>query len=365
MGQFYKVPLTKVLFAKKIRKETEKQFASTARHPGLDLESLCPAMHIEFNKAISSGNNLQQAIFSECVYAQTLANMFGLTDFYHYPGKPARLPESALRLLTLNHLNPRYVFASPNGKTALVQAGGNTGIDAALISIEANEIFTIEFKEPNAKTSEPDIPFAYDESGELSVPHSFINNYPQFSRMLDEQSNLNLNFWDVRGTNVKNFTTSSIEHAVSENYTGTKFADVVCVEDKTGALTMLPANQLQIWAKTKGELRPVGRNSLAVWTPDKLRSDLEACDAKITGNRVEVLVTKAVKAFERGSSGTKLSRYKFGDVFFVRVSDCEIVGAHMYFNLEDVRQTKPTISAHMNFNKLKASEVVEYYKTEL
>jgi hypothetical protein len=52
------------------------------------------------------------------------------------------------------------------------------------------------------------------------------------------------------------------EKAVSENYIGSKKADVICTEDKFGNLVMLPSNEVGQWAELEGEIRPSGPSVL-------------------------------------------------------------------------------------------------------
>ena len=77
----------------------------------------------------------------------------------------------------------------------LIQAGGCGGIDSALITVMDLNVYTIEFKEPGAKTSEPDLP-KYGEDGKIVITDDFISRYPQFEAMLREQKDLNfLKLW--------------------------------------------------------------------------------------------------------------------------------------------------------------------------
>ncbi len=361
LAQFYAIPYTKVIFKKGQRQSMEKSFADTRKIPDVNLEKVCPAILAEFEKAVANDKLLQQAVFSECVYAQTLANMFGLSNYFNFSEDPNCLSSSVVSLISSYHLTPRYVYKSPDGKRALVQAGGNAGTDSALITLQDNEIFTIEFKEPLAKTSEPDIPNAYDEDGHLSPPDAFLASYPQFEHMLNEQKALGLNFWEVRGSNVRNFGVEAIQYAVSQNYASKKYADVICVEDAEGFLTMMPSNQVQMWSETVGEIRPVGRNTLSVWTPKHLRKDLESMGAVITDGEVRLPLSSVTIAHARGSNGNTPSRFKFGKVFLVRIKNARKTESDIHFRLDKVLQVKPTISAHMDFTRLRISKVHGHY----
>ena len=164
MQEFYSIEKTRVIYDKKERqglwqKSTKKVF--------LNLEEIfkkCPALAHQINKSYKIKNNIQSAIFSECVYAQTLANMFHLNHFINCSEDRHFIPETINHLLQSYHLVPRYCYSSDDKKRMLIQAGGAGGIDSALISVIDLNIYTIEFKEPKAKTSEPDLP-KYIENG--------------------------------------------------------------------------------------------------------------------------------------------------------------------------------------------------------
>ena len=365
LGQFYALPSLRVIFNKDERKAIEKQFNRTREVPKLGLETKCPAVLAEFQKAVQNNKLLQQAVFSECVYAQTLANVFGLSEFYNYSVNPESLSDSVKKLIASYHLTPRYVYRSPDNRRALVQAGGSAGTDSALITIEDNDIFTIEFKEPIAKTSEPDIPKAYNESGALTPPASFLEKYPQFELMLNEQVSMGVNILEIKGTNVKTFSEQSVVYAISQNYSAKRYADVICVEDTNGLLTMMPANQVQIFSENVGELRTVGRNTLKVWTPQHMHDELSSIGATISDGLVRVPLAKIDVANERGSGGTRQSRYKFGKVYMVKIANATVTGEVLSFRLDKARQVKPTISAHMDFTGLEYSKVRDYYRPEL
>ena len=205
------------------------------------MESVCPALYDQIKKSYSTGNNIQSAVFSECVYAQTIANMFNLKLFVDSNNCESFIPNSIIKLLQSYNLHPRYAYSSEDKKRMLIQAGGHNGVDSALITVMDLNIFTIEFKEPAAKASEPDLP-KYSEDGNLVINDIFLKKYPQFKEMLKEKYN-KINFFEIMGSNINDFSKESIDIAVSNNY-NKKYADVICVEDKSGYLIMLPANQV-------------------------------------------------------------------------------------------------------------------------
>lgn len=363
LAEFYNVPHTKVIFNKKRRQDIWTDFKTQRAIPAMDLKSKCPALLAELEKSLESGNLVQSAVFSECVYAQTLANMLKLPNFHQFSKDSDSLSAPIVKLINSYGLKPRYVYKNHDGSRALVQAGGHGGIDSALITIADNNVFTIEFKEPGAKTSEPDLP-AYGEDGYLVGSSEFLKEYPQFEFMLNEQIEQKLNFFEVMGSNVNNFAVEGVQIAVSENYAVKKYADVICVEDKAGNLAMMPANQAGLWANTRGEIRPAGRNAYAVWTPQFLKKCIEDAGGSISNGIVKIKTSQLATAKKRGG-GAEVSRLKINSIFFVYARNVEFIGEDVSFELSNVKQLKPTISAHMFFKELLVSEVHNYYKSEL
>lgn len=362
LSEFYQVSHTKVIFNKKARQDIWSNFITQKTIPELGLGDKCPALLAELEKSISSGNLVQSAVFSECVYAQTLANMLRLREFYEFSLSPDSLSASIVKLIASYGLKPRYVYKNHSGRRALVQAGGHGGVDSALITIADNNVFTIEFKEPGAKTSEPDLP-TYGEDGFLRTTAEFKSDYPQFELMLKEQIEKRLNFFNVMGSNVNDFTVESVQMAVSENYAIKKYADVICVEDKSGYLTMLPANQVGKWANTRGEIRPAGRNHYKVFTPEFLKKSITDLGGTVHSDRFQVPYASLVGARKRGGT-SEVNRLKLNPLLFVYAKDVTTSEGLATFAQSRVRQLRPTISAHMFFKELQVSNVHTYYESE-
>lgn len=358
MREFYSLPPEKVIFDKKTRHKIWTDFINHGAVPNYELHKSCPAVLSELNKSISSGNLVQSAVFSECVYAQTLANMISLPNFTQHETDSFGLDDQILSLLLELRMKPRYIYGSDDRQRHLIQAGGFGAVDSVLISRDSQVAFTIEFKEPAAKTSEPDLP-KYGEDGELKITPEFVHKNPQFKVMLDEQMTRGLNFFEKAGSNINDFSPESIEFAVSENYMAEKYADVIVTEDRNGFLTMLPANQVSIWARTRGEIRPAGRNKYAPWTPNALRKILTEAGARMVGDWVTIPGSAVKAVAPRG--GTGINRYKLHPLFFVYARDAELQNGNLKFEMRSVKQLNPTISAHMFFDELEINEVREYY----
>lgn len=358
MSAFYSAPVQKVLLDKN---ERNRLWNDVKRHSvaGSFMARIaheCPALHHQIVRHETQSHNVQSAVFSECVYAQALADVFCLSVFRNCYEDSSVLPQNVVNLLGSYSMVARYAYISPDGNRMLIQAGGCRGVDSALFTILDWRAYTIEFKEPGAKTSEPDLP-KYGEDGMLVITNDFLLRYPQFNEMLKEQEGLN--FFKVIGSNVNDFSPTSVAAAVTENYRAKKFADVLCTEDTSARLVMLPSNQAQFWARLEGEIRPAGRNHYAVWTPNALRHFLEQKGAQIDGGYVRMHLSQMETAKPRGGNG--ISRYKINSLFFVRAKSVRIDGEHVIFPIKAVRQLNPTIAGKMFFEDLSYDKVKEYY----
>lgn len=362
MSEFYRVGKEKVLLGK-----TERSALwDYVRQDNVPQELMrkfdehCPALAHQIRQHEASGNNVQSAVFSECVYAQALARVFRLGIFRNCLLDSSFIPMNVMALLDSYYLKPRYAYVGADGRRMLIQAGGCGGVDSALITVFDLKAFTIEFKEPGAKTSEPDLP-KYGEDGKIVVTNAFLSKYPQFGPMLEEKRDLN--FFDVMGSNVNDFSYDSINVAVSNNYNTKKFADVVCTESEDEHLVMMPINQVEIWARIEGEIRPAGRNHYQVWTPIALRRFLDQKGARIESNTVSISVGNLKPVPPRGGFG--VSRYKINSLFFVFAKDCCVEKGVAHFRLSFVRQLNPTIAGKMFFEHLHYDEVKRHYYPEL
>lgn len=361
MHSFYGLAPTHVVYNKKQR---DKIWNIAKKRKTIDLAEIriaCPALAHQIHKSYAEKTNIQSAVFSECVYAQALANMLDLCEFIIYD-TGCTAPRIVEDIIAQHQIVPRYLYTDTKGETILIQAGGHGGTDCFLINVPTKTLFTIEFKEPGAKTSEVDLP-KYGEDGMLVITDNFLQKYPQFKDMLREQQGLN--FFTVMGNNVHNFTTQSIEKAVNDNYDSSlKAADVICTEDKNGYLTMIPSQEAAEWAHVEGEIRPAGRNHSAVWTPLALHAALAKCGAKVADPYITIAKTKLETANERGGNGSP-SRYKINPLFFVYCKDCTENNSQISFSIESIQQLRPTIAGKMFFKDLLYGEVKKHYQLML
>ena len=360
MKLFYSLPKTKVIFTKKQRDLFWKLAIKNSIDSNLIkiLKNKVPALAHQIEKSQETNKYIQPAVFSECVYSQTLANMFQLKMFVNCFEDKKFIPEEVCNLIKKIHLNPRYVYSDFDKNKLLIQAGGCPGIDCALFNSPNSNIFTIEYKEQSAKTSEPDLP-KYGEDGYIITnDEQWLNKNMQFKEMLKYQEGLN--FFKSIGHNINDFPIETIMYAISNNYTD-KNLDVICTEDSDGFLVMLPANQVQKWAHIEGEIRPAGRNHYHVWSPNALKENLLKINALFYGKFVTVPKNNLEVRRERGSNG-KISGYKINPIFFVYINDCnDNMNGTITFDISNVQQLNPTITAKVFFKSLKYNEVKKYY----
>jgi hypothetical protein len=360
LSDFYSKPKNSVLLNKPARDMIWKDFKKNRSiEKYADLEISSPALYLELTKALSSKKNIQSAVFSECVYTQALAEKYSLSIFHqHITQTDKRITINGIPEWSLNNLSIRYSYTNADQSLLLVQAGGAGSVDCALIAPTKKLFSMIEFKEFYSRTSEPDLP-KYGDDGFLVTSEKFDRKYPQFKSMLEEQIAKKLNLLDSIGGNIGTFSAASIEKAVSENYIGSKKADVICTEDKFGNLVMLPSNEVGLWAELEGEIRPSGRNAYNVWSHDRLLKDISSLGGKVKNGYVEVQSSLLEPRDERG--GTRKSGLKINALFFVRVENVQTTGDLSIFNIEDVEQLNPSISAKMKFKDLDYENVKNYY----
>ncbi len=364
LKEFYSGAPKKVALNTKERNKIWKEFKKSRNlEKYQDLKDTIPAFFAEINKSLENKRNIQSAVFSECVYAQAFADVFKLSKFAnHINSEGIRFNSHGLEIVGAENLNVRYSYSRKDNRKILIQAGGAGGVDCALISDEEKIATMIELKEPFAKTSEPDLP-KYGEDGLLVSSERFRLKYPQFRSMLEEQIEKRLNIFDHVGRNYPHFSPQSIKRAVAENYMGDKLADFICTEDSSGFLVLIPTVHVVHWATLSGEIRPSGRNSCAVWTPNKLTRVLQDKGASVKGEVVNIPLSSCELAKARGSE--ELSRLKINPLFYVYFENIEIYEGIAIFKIDDVEQNIPTITAKINFKKLEVSKVKEFYADKI
>ena len=85
LADFYRGPSIKVAFNTIERKKIWNEFKKDRNiKKYVYLEKTAPAIFAELNKSLENKKNIQSAVFSECVYAQALADKFNLSIFENH-----------------------------------------------------------------------------------------------------------------------------------------------------------------------------------------------------------------------------------------------------------------------------------------
>ena len=360
LEEFYSGEPRKVKISKKDREKIWIDFKSNREIKKYnDLKEKVPAIYAEMEKSLESGKKIQAGVFSECVYSQAIAEKLQLANFEnHLNSKVNKEVFPKVIQDKLNHLKVRYSYTRDNDGLTLMQAGGAKEVDCALISVKNENIAMIELKEPYARTSAPDLP-RYSEDGLLISSEKFEKKYPQFRSMVEELLKQKFSIFEHVGNNYSNFKPENIFTAVSENYSGEKFADFICTEDVNGDLVLIPSLDITQWSTLEGELRPTGRNSYKVWTPNKLIQTLKENNAQVESDRVTMYIQDLEERVERG--GERVSGWKISPMFWVRVEESTVNENRISFSLKSVRQNIADITAKINMKNINFSEVQKYY----
>ena len=360
ISQFYESAPVKVRLSQAEREAIWEKFKKNRDIKNYAyLKELIPGIYAELVKAISNNKKIQAAVFSECVYSQAIADKFSLLDFQnHLENKTDKFDTSQLKIANKLNLTIRYSYSSANKNTILLQAGAGKGVDCALVSSEHEVATMIEFKEPYARTSTPNLP-KYNKDGYLVSSDKFEEKHPQFKSMVEEQIRKKLNIFEHLGHNVSDFSESSIATAVAESYRNEKFAEFICTEDVSGYLVILPLADAHKWATLEGELRPSGRNSVKVWTPEKLLKTLKSLGAEIKDKVVEIPTENLEPRTARG--GENMSGLKITPLFWVKIKDVTFKGNISSFNIDRIKQHVPDITAKMDFRGVKIENLEKFY----
>lgn len=155
--EFYNITPIKVIFNKKDRADLWKKAMKRNILDWKYIRNVCPALENQIQKSYKGNHNIQSAVFSECVYAQTYANMLKLDKFVICDEDSNFIPRDILSLIKSYNLFPRYAYFSENKNRMLIQAGGCNGVDSALITVVDLVIYTITFDISNVRQLNPTI----------------------------------------------------------------------------------------------------------------------------------------------------------------------------------------------------------------
>ena len=321
------------------------------------------ALAFELKKAIGAKSksgkpkNLQPGVVTECTYAFAIARAMGLDHFELAEGSSLKLPQRLVEVVKMQGFSSRYIYFSADLSSVLLQGGGPHAVDAIFFDSTTNEYVTIEFKEPAAKVSEPDLP-KYGEDGLFTSDSRFEQRHSGYLKMLRDSIAKGLNIRSLKGHNTKpsDFTRDSVEEAI---LAALGRADIICTHDAQGFVVMLPKDDIFSLVRVEGEIRSAGKNSYAVWTPKFLREVLAEEAGTIVGAEIHLPVNE--DRWGRGRGSNENTRVRIGSLFWVPIAKAIVDGPRVKMRIADVRQKRPTIAAKIFFQDLDGNVLRDKY----
>ncbi|WP_051622760.1 hypothetical protein [Mycoplasmopsis primatum] len=313
-----------------------------------DCLSLSPAASLEFEKQFKKSQALQPSILNECYILQTIANLLNLNKFVDADEKEDSIPKKLLSTIMkakngeLESQMPRYIYYSDNLDSALLQYGDSASIDS--IYIHKGFRIRMEIKDTKAKMGEYDL--NYGEDGKLIATEIIKKQISTFVKYIDE-FNSQWTIFDHAGRNYKlKIDITSAQKILESTYKTNKIDLYLLQSSNNSSLFALPSNQLLDHINFSGsEIRPAGRNNYDVFTPKNLYEVLNQQNAIINNNNVKILYDE--KNIVKGRGMATNTRYNINSIYFLKQKDIKIVNGYVEFDLQKVRQRKPTIAMHV------------------
>jgi len=304
----------------------------------------------EFEKQYNRNLALQPAILTECFISQTLANILGLNNFLDADENEENIPGNLLMALIrskggdLEAATPRYIYYNDNSSIVLLQYGDSSSIDA--VFVKNGYRVRLEIKEEKAKLGEYDL--NYNEEGVLIPTRNIINNHPEYIKFIDVFNNTT-DMFSHMGSNFKigSYLEDDLLNSIVDRVFALGRIDLYILQKGNKIFAVPSNNLLKCVDVTKGsEIRTAGRNSYAVFTPDRLMTFIHEQGGTIENNIVTLAYDQDNETEARG--GTRISRYKINSLFFVPYQFVTIENNFVSFDLTKVKQNKATIAIHLN-----------------
>jgi hypothetical protein len=312
----------------------------------------------EFEKQFNKRMALQGGIISECVFAQTIAELFDFNDVFDC--------DKGLSPIQINKSiqNVRYIyFNKQNQSSYLCQLGSPNEPD--LIYVKDDCLCKIDIKENPSKLGELDITGKYGEDGKLIIGSKFIYEHNYGVKMIKEFNDYNKgenNVFKWLGKNFKDFSLETLLVAAFD-HNDVKNVSFLLSYDLNNKILPIPLKMIdKIVDFSMSELRVSGRNHSKVYTMNNLKSLINVLGGKIEKQIVKLHRSKILTTLARGKSS--VSRIKLNNIYFVKVENVSEEGENIFFDLNSVRQLIPTISPHLNIG-LDYNQVREIIKAEI
>jgi hypothetical protein len=307
----------------------------------------------EVKKQFLNKKSLQFGIINEIILLSSFAKKYNLTH-------TQSLKEDN-NFFSLNiKENARYIYFNPeNTSEYIVQYGDPNSVDAEFVT--NNQIIKIEIKEPNSKAKEIDIP-SYDDNGKLVLDERFIDLYPEYIDFI-KWFNSSSSILENLGSNIKLNNNSQDKNNIVSNYFKQNSVDfVMTYSEENDDLILIKSEDFHKFISTDGsEIRTSGKNSKKIFTDLFFKNSVKDLEGIfIDKNILSIKKEKVVAAKARGKD--TISRIKINYVFFSKIEDVREEGENIIFNLQKIKQLKPTISIHMFL--LESYEKIKTYYLE-
>lgn len=314
----------------------------------------------EVKRQFYSKKLLQSGTLCECVLAQTIADMYGLdcfADIFHSYIRD--LPANIIYKLRddNNKILCRYIYYSKeNRNTFLIQYGNPTRYDADLYI--DNQKIKLEFKDKIARAGEKET--EYDEQGKLIYTEKFAAENPDYIPLI-EKFNQETSMIHLNG-NYKNLTEKSKRDMLKSYFENLGFEVLISIDHNDCLLAVTKDcidgdEETEIISLEGSEIRHSGKNPYTVFTPHLLEQSIEKIGGTIMGEFVSIPANNMGKRIRNG----KITGRKISKLFFVFERDVEPVQENYVFSLNNVKQLKPTICAHMRIVATREF-LIQYYQ---
>lgn len=337
-----------------------KEFLSLDEKIGKKIKKLKnTGFYAEIARQFKDKKALQPGTLCECILAQTIAQKYNLTffaDLFHTYVRD--IPANVIYSLREedNKILARYVYYNPDYKNIfLIQYGNPTSYDADLFI--DGEIVKIEFKDQLARAGEAE--YFFDEDGKLVYdPQS---DYAPFI----EEFNKTTDVISIMGSNYKyDSISSNLEKKVLKKYFEKLKFDVLVSLDTNSDLIAITLdcvnnNKLKIISTEGSEIKIAGKNNYKVFTPRFLHNSILKNDGIIKSNKVWISITNMKDRYARNKEKT-ITGKKINPLFFVFLNNIEENKGKYIFDINNVRELKPTFSVHIRFVALK-KDLKQYY----
>ena len=325
----------------------------------------------EIVKQHAKQKGLQSGILSECLIAQTLADIHEL-EFYE--DIETNAPSSTLLSLVkdnkLEHLlgNTRYVYYSQQKEIIIFQCG-NPNTNDLHIHLKAGDVIS-EIKDIPALIQ--DIDLLYDNNGKLIIPDELRKQSPACAEVI-ERFNAETDVISSAGQNYQIGTSASDDlcRQIIKEFASNSNAEVLFLLVKNDLIAVLVddiakkfSNGKPIFTFKQSEIRTTGKNARATPFAPKLVEDAirEYCEE--TSNPNILRIAKAndkVIGWKTGRGKKDKTRFKITEQIFVRTKDITETDDYYEFDKSKINQTKSSITVHLNFPH-KKEDMKEYYK---